>query len=339
MKAVVINGKLDLTVDESPLPEPTEDQVRLRVAYVGICGSDLHYYNEGANGAFVVREPLRPGHEFSALVDLDPSGEWEQGTRVTVHPAGFGTSQEGIEDRPHLWPNGSYLGSASTWPHTQGGMAEYIVLERSMLRRLPDGLGLKAAALAEPLAVAVHGINLGGGVEGKKVLVCGAGPIGMLAAVAAKAMGAAGVDITDVLDGPLSRAKTLGMDNAFNVTRDEVPEEAYDLILECSGAAPSITLAFKAARRAGTVVQLGMLPNEPRPVVFAPMLSKEITFIGSWRFNDEIEQAVELLAAHPEIADVVTHVIDADEAESAFTVASNSEESGKVLVSVWFDED
>lgn len=121
MRAIVINGKEDLELVELSTPEPAEGQVRLRIAYAGICGSDLHYYYEGANGGFVVREPLVPGHEVSGTIDLDPSGELASGTPVTVHPARFGESQPRLENLPHLWPNGAYLGSASTWPHTQGG--------------------------------------------------------------------------------------------------------------------------------------------------------------------------------------------------------------------------
>src|SRR4051812_33648117 len=90
MKAIVIRGRLDLTETELPTPDPETGQVRLRVAYGGICGSGLHYYNEGANGEYVVREPLVPGHELSGTVDLDPSGELTPGTPVTVHPATFG---------------------------------------------------------------------------------------------------------------------------------------------------------------------------------------------------------------------------------------------------------
>src|SRR4051794_3957367 len=92
MRAIVIHGKLDLRTDELPVPEPGGGDVLLRMAYGGICGSDLHYYNEGANGEFVVREPLVPGHEVSGTVELDPSGELAPGTPVTVHPATFGTA-------------------------------------------------------------------------------------------------------------------------------------------------------------------------------------------------------------------------------------------------------
>lgn len=335
MKAIVIHGKLDLRQEEVPTPEPGEGQVRVRMAYGGICGSDLHYWHEGANGEFVVREPLVPGHEMSGTVDLDPSGTLAAGTPVTVHPATFGTSQPGIEDKPHLWPNGAYLGSASTTPHTQGGMSEYMVLESGMLRVLPDSLPLRRAALAEPLSVGLHGIGLAGGVEGKSVLVSGSGPIGLLAAAAALAGGASEVVSTDVLSGPLERAKALGVHRTIRVTEEELPQRTFDVVLECSGVPAAVNGALLAARRGGQYVQLGMLPNEAVGINLAPMISAELTMHGSFRFNDEIEAAIAMLDAHPGIEDVITHEIQAENAEEAFVTAKNSEISGKVLVSLW----
>lgn len=338
MRAIVINGKLDLAEAEVPTPEPADGQVRLRMAYGGICGSDLHYYYEGANGAFVVREPLIPGHEVSGTVDLDPSGELTPGTPVTVHPATFGTPEPGLEGHRHLWPNGAYLGSASTWPHTQGGMSEYLLVDKGMIRVLPDTLPLRRAALAEPLAVGLHGIRLAGGVKGKKVLVSGSGPIGLLAAAAALADGAAEVVSTDVLLGPLERARALGVHRTVQVTEEEIPEMAFDVVLECSGVPAAINAAFVAARRAGTYVQVGMVPNEPKGINLAPMISKELTVHGSFRFNDEIDDAIAMLDSIPGIEDVITHELPQDQAVEAFAVAKDSQASGKVLVSLWRED-
>ncbi|MGO3885502.1 MAG: zinc-binding dehydrogenase, partial [Mycetocola sp.] len=330
MRAAFINGKEDLSLRETQTPEPGEGQVRLRIDYVGICGSDLHYYYEGANGAFVVKEPLIPGHEVSGRVDLDPSGELATGTGVTVHPATFGTPSDELEGQPHLWPNGAYLGSASTTPHTQGGLSEYLIVERSMIRVLPDSLPIRRAVLAEPLAVALHGLSKAGSVEGKKVLVTGSGPIGLLSVAAAVAAGAAEVHATDVLDGPLSRATELGAHTTYNVTRDEIPASAFDVVLECSGVSVSVSAAFVAAKTAGTVVQVGMVPNEPRPVNLAPFISKELRVFGTFRFNDEIDAAITLLDAQPQIESVITHEVPADNTVEAFGFARDSQASGKV---------
>ncbi len=335
MKAMYIDRKLELAEREVETPEPRVGQVRIRVAYVGICGSDLHYYFEGANGAFTVEEPLAPGHELSGRVDFDPSGVFAPGTPVTVHPARFGRAEPGIEDAPHLWPDGSYLGSASTHPHTQGGLSEYLVVEHDMIRVLPADLPLQRAALAEPLAVALHAVTRAGDILGASVLVSGAGPIGLLTAAAARARGASEVTVSDVLEPPLARALAVGADRVIRIGAEALPENAFDIVFECSGAMAAISAAFCAARRRGVVVQVGMVPNEPRPVNLAPVISKELQVLGVFRFKDEIDEAVQILAATPGLDAVITHVIDASDSISAFEVAKDSAASGKVVIAAW----
>lgn len=334
MRAVYIEAKERTVVRRAEVPVPGPGEVRLRVEYVGICGSDLHYYFEGANGEFVVREPLIPGHELSGRVDLDPGGLLAQGTAVTVHPARFGTPVEAYADEPHLWAGGSYLGSASTWPHTQGSMAEYLVVEREMVRVLPKGLPVRRAVLAEPLAVALHGVSKAGDLAGARVLVTGSGPIGLLSVAAARAAGAAEIASTDVLPGPLERAVAQGADRTVDVSREPVPENAFDVVLECSGVPASISAALTAARPAGTVVQVGMVPNETRPVNLAPFIAKELRFFGTFRFKDEIGAAVQLLAERPEIEQVITHEFTVDDPAAAFAAARDSQASGKVIVAL-----
>jgi L-idonate 5-dehydrogenase len=308
--------------------------MRLRIAYAGICGSDLHYYYDGANGAFVVREPLVPGHEISGTVDVDPTGTFAAGTPVTVHPATFGTPQPGLDGHPHLWPQGAYLGSASTWPHTQGGVSEYLLVRPDMVRVLPEGLPLRRAALAEPLAVGLHAVNIAGEVSGRRVLVSGAGPIGLLTAAAVLSAGAAEVICSDVLPGPLERARRLGVHGVVDVGSADLPAEAFDVVLECSGVPVAVSAALNAVRRAGVVVQVGMLPGEPVGINIAPLVSKEVQLRGAFRFSDEIDRAVELLASRPELEQVITHELPADEAEKAFAIAKDSEASGKVVVAL-----
>lgn len=332
MKAVYIRGREDLEVAEVDVPTPGPDQVRLKVDYVGICGSDLHYFYEGANGTFVVREPLIPGHEMAGRVDLDPRGEWAPGTPVTLHPATFGPDVPGMEELRHLRPGGSYLGSASTWPHTQGAMAEYMLVNRDMIRLLPEGLGTREAAVSEPLGVVLHGITMVGSLTGCRVLVSGAGPIGLLAVFVAKLRGAASVTASDMLDGALDRARGMGADEVINVRQTDLPENAFDVVLECSGSFIAAGAALRSVRPAGRVGQIGMLPGKEVSITLAPLGQKEITWVGSFRFNDEVDEAIRVIAAHPEIARVVTHVFDVDQAAEAFAMGRNSQESGKVLV-------
>lgn len=359
MKALAIHDQGEIQWEERPVPEPGEGEVRLRVAYVGICGSDLHYYFHGANGEYAVREPLTPGHELSATVDLDPSGALAPGTPVTVHPARYGRPVPGLADSPHLWPGGDYLGSAATLPHRQGGAAEYLVVEAGMIRVLPEGLPLTRAALAEPLAVALHAVRRAGGVRGAKVLVNGAGPIGLLVVAAALESGAATVDAADIRQEPLARARGLGAQETWlagPVASPAVPDptatthpdaasttepaasaggppaEAYGVVFECSGVAAGLTTAVRSVGRAGTVVQVGILPNTTIGVNLAPLLAKEATLEGTFRFVDEIDDAVRMLHVSGLFDRVITDVVPAAEAERAFALARDSAASAKVLL-------
>ena len=334
MKALAIHGKEDIRWEDHEVPTPGDGEVRLRVNYVGICGSDLHYYFHGANGEYTIREPLTPGHELSGVVDLDPSGRLAPGTPVTVHPARYGPSIPGLEDRPHLRPGGDYFGSAAANPHRQGGASEYLLVEEQMIRVLPASLPLERAALAEPLAVAIHAVSLAGDITGKRVLVIGAGPIGLLVVAAAVHAGAAVVGASDVRTEPLDRAQALGATEVSLVGRDTIENESYDVVFECSGVGVALTSAIRAARRAGTIVQVGMLPNADIGVNLAPMLAKELTIRGAFRFSTEIDDAVSMLAESDALDSVVSHVIPASDAVQAFELARDSSASAKVLLSL-----
>jgi len=334
MKALAIHGKEDIRWEDREVPTPGDGEVRLRVNYVGICGSDLHYYFHGANGEYTIQEPLTPGHELSGVVDLDPSGRLAPGTPVTVHPARYGPVVPGLEEHPHLRAGGDYFGSAATTPHRQGGASEFLVVEDHMVRVLPASLPLERAALAEPLAVAIHAVGLAGDVTDKRLLVIGAGPIGLLVAAAAVHAGAAVVGASDVREEPLDRARSLGATETFLVGRDTIENESFDVVFECSGVGVSLTTAVRAARRAGTLVQVGMLPNADISVNLAPLLAKELTIRGAFRFSTEIDDAVALLAGTDALDPVISHVLPASDAVAAFELARDSSASAKVLLSL-----
>jgi L-idonate 5-dehydrogenase len=332
MRALYIETAREMALKDVDSPRPQAGQVLIDVDYVGICGSDLHYFYDGANGEFVLREPLIPGHELSGRVAEDPSGDWKPGQPVTVHPARFGPEQPKYPEDPHLWSGGSYLGSASTWPHTQGAAADQLLVDATMVVPLPGSMSVRRAVLAEPLAVAMHGAARAGDLTGRRVLVSGAGPIGLLALVAARTAGAASLHVSDVLNGPLARAEALGADEVINVARTQLPLNGYDVVLECSGAPAGISAALTAVRPGGTVVQIGMVPNEAKSINLAPYIAKELRLFGSFRFKDEITAAVEILAADSSIEGIITHEFGLNEAEEAFAAASDAQTSGKVVL-------
>ena len=335
MRAVRIHRKQDLRVDDVAPPVPGPRQLVVEPAFVGICGSDLHYLSDGAAGIFRIAEPLIPGHETAGVVAEDPTGTHAVGTRVAVHPATWGPACDSqSHGNRHTWPGGSFLGSASTTPHTQGAMAERLVVDVDQVRPLPDDLPLRRAALAEPLAVGLHALVIAGGIEGKRVLVSGAGPIGLLAAGAALAQGAESVWCADVRDAPLRRASALGCDGVLNVSTDRIPESAFDVTLECAGVPESLHALLLATRRGGVLVQVGNVPNQSREVNLAPIVSKEIQLRGTFRFDTEIDDAIALLATSPQLEGVITHEHTLENSAEAFAVAADSDASGKVLIRI-----
>lgn len=339
MRSLKIHGPENLSVEELPTPEPGQDEVRLRMQYVGICGSDLNYYFNGSNGPNTIREPFSFGHEMSGVVDLDPSGRFLPGTPVTVAPASPGRCERGLEKLPHLWVGAGYMGSAANLPHNQGGASEYVVVKDYMVRELPEGLGLLEGSLAEPLAVALRALTVAGdvseGIAGRRVLISGSGPIGLLVAAACRIRGAESVTSIDMLPEPLARARELGATSTYQVGVNEVPTSSYDIVFECSGSPRAIAPALAAARRSGTVCQVGTLPNRPIEVDLSELELKEIRYVGTFRYNDEIDDAIQMLTKNPQIARVITHVIDADSVVDAFAIARDAAKSGKVVVSLW----
>jgi L-idonate 5-dehydrogenase len=317
-------------------PQPAADEVTVRVEFGGICGSDLHYHARGANGAALIREPLTLGHEIAGVVESAGPGVAGDlvGRRVVVHPA-TPCPPAGCADGRGLnrLPFGKYLGSAAHFPHTQGGFADRIAVRVDQLRFVDDSVPARRAALAEPLAVALHAIRQAGGdFRGREVLISGAGPIGCLAIAGARRAGARSITVSDLHQAPLDIAMSVGADSALLLGSAEVPAAAFDAVIEASGAPAALNAAIKAVRDGGTVVQLGILPPGPHPIDLGQLITREVTLRGSQRFDVELDAAVELLAEAPELDAIVTHIFAAEKAAEAFAMAADSSRSCKVLL-------
>ena len=333
MKALVVHGAADLRFDDLPEPKPESGQVLIRNTHGGICGSDLHYYRHGAVGAFTLREPLVLGHEVVGRVHNDPSGELAARTPVAIHPATpCGRCPECLANARNVCRNARYFGSAASFPHTQGGFSEYMVVRQDQLRVLPQTLPLSRAVLAEPLAVGLHALNRAGGVAGAKVLVSGSGPIGVLAAGAAKAMGAQEVWATDLLNHPLQIAMDVGVDRTVRIGTDALPDQYFDVAIEASGASPAVGATLAAVRRRGVMVQLGMFAPGPRPAELSALVAKEIDYRGAFRFDTEFDDSIALLAGSTAMDPVITHTFDMLDAVAAMDAATDPAISGKVVL-------
>lgn len=333
--AVLAHGKGDLRVSRIAVRPPEASEAIVEIAYGGICGSDLHYWLEGAAGESILREPMILGHEVVGTVlqqAADGTGP-VAGTSVAVHPAtALGTWPEG---RANLATRGTYLGSAAHYPHTEGAFARYVALPARMLRALPESLSLRDAALVEPAAVAWHAVARAGDLAGKRVLVTGSGPIGLLIVAVAKRAGAAEIISTDVHDAPLENAVKLGATRTIKATDAEaIAAVAADVVFESSGNRFGLASAFQGAARGGRVVMVGLLPSGEQPALISLAISRELELIGSFRFTDEIDEVIAALADGSLYVDpIITHEFPAADALQAFDVARDSSASGKVLLS------
>ncbi|MEV4644305.1 L-idonate 5-dehydrogenase [Saccharopolyspora sp. NPDC049357] len=335
--AVVAHRAGDLRVDEIEVRSPEPSEAVVAVAYGGICGSDLHYWQHGAVGESILRAPMILGHEVAGTVlraAADGTGPAE-GTPVTVHPATHQhTSVRFPKDRPNLSPGVRYLGSAARFPHTEGAFAGQVVLPASMLRELPAGLDLRTAALAEPAGVAWHAVSQAGDLGGRRVLVIGSGPIGALVIAVAKRAGAAEIVAVDLHDKPLDIAAAVGATRTLKATDAEaIAAVDADVVIESSGNHRGLSSAIQGATRGGTVVMVGLLPTGDQPVPVSLAITRELHLVGSFRFNDEIDAVIGALADGSLAIDpIVTHSFPVGEALEAFTTAADAGVSAKVLL-------
>jgi L-idonate 5-dehydrogenase len=338
MKAVVVHGPGDLRVDERPDPVPGEGEVLIAMEWGGVCGSDLSYWRHGASGTAVLRHPLVLGHEVAGRIAAVGAGVTglAVGQPVTVHPAelvGDGCLPDRLAGRTNLYPRIRYFGSAAFDPHTDGGFSELRVVRAHQVRPLPDRVSTEHGALAEPLAVAMHAVHRAGDVRGRDVVVNGAGPIGSLVVAAARYRGAASVVAADIADSSLAVAKALGADEVRNLAAgDTLPDDA-ELVFEASGAPAALGGVLRATARGGTVVQVGNLPGTAVPAVLGDLVTREITWVGAYRFVEEISDALAAMHDGLDVSPLITHRFDIDRAAEALAVAADrTSGSGKVML-------
>ncbi|MFG2648327.1 NAD(P)-dependent alcohol dehydrogenase [Streptomyces sp. NPDC048436] len=340
-RAAVLHGPKDLRVEERPVPVPGPGEVLVRVAAVGLCGSDLHYYAYGENGPNVLRAPTVLGHEPSGTVLARGPGADAHpvGTPVAVEPAHpCGRCALCREGRYNLCPRGTCFGS----PPTDGALAEYLVVPEDFVHPLPASMDVRHGALIEPLAVAVHAVRRAGLVPGDRVLVTGAGPIGLLVLQVALAAGAASVTVSDVAEARLRHAAELGAAEtvgAAELTPDPARASAladpdgFDVALDCSGNGGALVGAIRALRPGGTAVVVG---NPSAPVTELPlawMQRQEMSLVTAFRYAGDFPAAIALAGAwRIRLETLVTASFPLGDADTALTAALTDRGQLKVLV-------
>ena len=309
MTAAVLHGARDVRVEDYPRPELAPGQALLRVRRVGMCGSDLHYFQHGYCAGFVPTRPFVLGHELSAEVAAvaDDVAGLAPGLRVAVNPArACGDCDACRGGRRNLCPRTIMLGSASTRPPTDGAFAELVAVRADQCHALPDALDDGVGAMIEPLAVALHAVRRAGTLQAKRVLVSGAGTIGLLAAATSRALGAASVVAMDMAPGRRAAALRLGADRALDpldpldpalaASVRELAGDGFDVVIEAAGAPQSLRAAFELVRPGGTIVQVGTLGAADVPLPANQLMNREVQLVGSFRYGDVFADAIALVA-------------------------------------------
>lgn len=346
MQALVLHAIGEARCEQIPVPVPGEGQVRVRVGFCGVCGSDIPRVFVKGTYHF----PTVCGHEFAGTVESCGLGVegFSPGDPVAVFPLIWCGKCPACERGQYVQCyDYDYLGSRS-----DGGFAEYVVAPQANLLRVPEGVSLEEASMTEPAAVALHAVRRGGGTTiGETVAVFGAGPIGLMVAQWARALGASQVMLFDIVPEKLEMALAMGFDLSFD-SREADPVakvesltagQGADVCIEAAGCPPTTLQALKAAGRGGRVVLLG----NPSADVTLPMgllsqvMRREVDIFGTWNseyshtgnHNDWSDVLAAMAAKRIDLTPLVTHRVSLPEAFDALRMMRDRTEFfSKVLV-------
>lgn len=326
----VLKCKGDLRLENRPVPEPSANEVLIAIHTVGICGSDVHYWKNGCIGDFIVKEPMVLGHESSGIIAKVGTGvkNLKPGDRVCIEPGVPCRICEMCKiGRYNLCPDIKFCAT----PPIDGSLCQYYTHAADFCYKLPDNISLEEGALMEPLSVGIHACKRAGITAGSSVVICGAGPIGLVSLLVCKAMGASKICITDIFQNRLEVAKKLGATCQILVKdkdhKDIIEEiksklgNCPDSTIECSGAESSVKLAILVTKRGGTVVLVGLgAPEIKIPIIDATV--REVDIRGIFRYANCYPTALNLVASGAvDVKPLITHRFALKETLNAFETA------------------
>jgi L-iditol 2-dehydrogenase len=316
MRASVLSGASSISVEQRPIPAVQSDEVLVRVAAVGVCGSDVHYYREGRIGDFVVEGPLVLGHEVSGRIaavgaGVDPG---RIGQRVAIEPQRpCRVCWQCKSGRYNLCPDMRFYAT----PPVDGAFCEYVTIQADFAHPVPDSVSDEAAALLEPLSVGIWACRKARIMPGSRVLIAGAGPIGVITAQAARAFGAAEIIVSDPIADRRQLVERFGATWTLDPTAEDVAGLGVDAFIDASGATPAVISGITAVRGAGVVVLVGMGADQialPIPVI----QNRELTITGVFRYTDTWPTATGLVASgQVDLDSLVTARFGLDDVEKA----------------------
>lgn len=345
MRALVIHAPHDLRVEEFAGDGASlgPDDVLVRMAAGGICGSDLHYYHHGGFGTVRIKEPMALGHEASGHVEAVGTAvkHLAPGDLVAVNPSSpCGECPSCRRGNLNHCENMRFNGSAMRFPHVQGLFRERVIVPSARAFPIDSAVSAAEAALCEPFSVTLHAANQGGDLTGKTVLVSGCGPIGVLMIVAARLAGAARIVATDITAHSLTVAARFGCDDCFDVSKGAEVLAPYtadrgqiDVAFECSGNSHALAAALGTLRPKGRIVLVGLGGDAPMPM--NTIVAKELEVVGTFRFDREFARAAELISSRTvDLRPMISATFPMAEAIEAFTQASDRTRATKVVIAL-----
>lgn len=325
MKVSVLTKPQTVEVQERPVPEPGPGEVRIKLAAVGVCGSDVHYYYEGRIGSAVVQYPTVLGHEPAGVVDAAGEGVGlPVGTRVAIEPAAPCMHCEHcLAGRHNTCPQVRFLGT----PPIDGIYAQYYVMPAHCCIPIPDTLSLVEAAMLEPFAVGLHTVELARLRIGETVAIFGSGPIGLVTLLAAKLAGAGAVYMTDLVPERLAFARHLGADAVCDAASTDVTAWIHDLTkgrgvditVEAAGVQETLNHSCETARVGGRAMLVGIPSVDELTIPMHSCRRRELDMMHVRRSNNEVLRAIPLVAeGRVDLSVLATHFFTLDRVSEAF---------------------
>lgn len=325
MKVAVMNGIGKMGFTERAIPQPADNEVLVKLEYVGICGSDMHYYETGRIGDYVVKPPFVLGHEpGGTVVEVGKNvTHLKPGDRVALEPGKTcGHCEFCREGKYNLCPDVVFFAT----PPIDGVFQEYVAHEAGLCFKLPDNVDTMEGALIEPLAVGFHAANQGGAHAGQTAVVFGSGCIGLVSMMALKAEGVSKVYVVDIMQKRLDKALELGATGVINSKETDVLKEVErltdgkgaDLVIETAGMEITTRQAINIAKKGATIVLVGYSKSGEMTLPLSLALDKELTFKTVFRYRHIYPIAIEAVASGKvNLKGIVTNIFDFDDIQNA----------------------
>lgn len=341
MNAAIMDEQLSISVKQIDIPVPKDNEALIKVYCIGICGSDVHYYEHGRIGRYVVKEPIILGHELAGeVVEVGKQvSNIAVGDRVAVEPGvTCGQCDYCKSGRYNLCPDVVFLAT----PPVNGAWAEYIVMPSDYLFKLPDSMSYEEGAMLEPLSVGFHAMIRGKVQPFDRVLITGLGPIGLLAGQAAKLFGVSEIYGTDVVPFRRQLAMEMGFTAALDPVKENVGQRLNELtngfgvtlVVESSGNARAMADTIKWVRRGGRIVFVGLPADSAIPMDMGQFIDGEIDAYGVFRYANTYPAAIQALQhSSLDIEKIVTHRFALTDTQEALEVARKEKDTSiKVMI-------